>query len=552
MSDAHESRFFAQAKLIAAWTMVSRVLGLLRESLLAAVFGASWVLDSFYLAFQIPNLFRRLFGEGALSAAFIPVFTEQRETDPRSAWRLASAATTLLLVGLGLITLAGEALLGAWWLAAPDDPERALFCGLAMVMLAFFPAICAVAILGGMLNVLRHFTIPALAPTVLNVFMVAGALLPAERWIDSPHARVWTLAAAVTLAGLVELWMMWAALRRYSTEFGLHWDFSHPGLAKVAAMMGPMVLGLGVLQLMEFANSAVVRGLTAPAADPDAAFSFAGAEWAYPLREGSLTVLQCAQRIYQFPLGVFATALGTAVFPLFSLYAARGDRAGLAAAVAKAVRLSLFIGLPAGVGMVLTAEPMSALLFERGRFTREDTLRTAAVVVWYGAGMWAFCLHAIATRAYYGLKDSTTPMRLGLLLLPLNFALNVTLVWVPGVGVAGISLSTAATFAVTSLLLLWGLRAKLGVGLPMRELALGTFRTAAATAVMAASVWVTMLALPEGSGRFDGKLMHVAVPTGVGIAVFVVTCRLLRMPELGELLRRGKAEAAAAGASVTT
>jgi putative peptidoglycan lipid II flippase len=543
---AHESRYFSQAKLIAAWTALSRVMGLVRESLLAAVFGATWVLDSFYLAFQVPNLFRRLFGEGALSSAFIPVFTEEMERDRDSAWRLASACMTLLLGGLGLLTLVGEAALLLLWRSDPANPEHALFCQLAMVMLAFFPAICAVAILGGMLNVLRHFTVPALAPTALNVCMIAGAVIPVERYFEHEHARIIGLAVWVTVAGLIELWWMWAALNRCGGAVAMTTraaDLLHPGLVRVRDLFLPVVVGLGVLQFMEFTNSAAVRMLTAPAHAPEATMAPLGWETGvrYPLAEGSLSVLQCAQRIYQFPLGVFATALGTAVFPLFSLYAARGDRDGLSAAVAKAVRLSLFIGLPAGVGLILIGRPLSSLLFERGRFTSDDSARTAAVVVWYGAGMWAFCLHQIVTRAYYSLKDSRGPMAISIWLLPVNFALNVALIFVPGLGVAGVGLSSAVTFMATAVLMLRGLRGKLGTGLPTAELVRSATRTAAATAFMAAAGWATLSLLPAPTDmRWAGKLLSVSATVAVSMAVFFLSARLMRMPETGELLRRGR------------
>jgi putative peptidoglycan lipid II flippase len=296
---------------------------------------------------------------------------------------------------------------------------------------------------------------------------------------------------------------------------------------------------------MEFVNSAAVRMLTAPADDPAATFTLLGMTFAYPLAEGSLTVLNCAQRIYQFPLGVFATALGTAVFPLFSLYAARNDTAGLAAAVAKAVRLSLFIGIPAGVGLMLTAEPVTRLLFERGRFDAAATERTAYVALWYGAGMWAFCLHQIVSRAYYSLKDSTTPMRVSLTLLPLNFGLNLTLVWVPGLGVAAVALATTATFSVASLWMLGGLRRKMGHSLPVRALARSGLRTVFAGGLMAAAVWATIAAAPlisEQIGAAD--LVAALAPVLVGATVFAGACRLLKMPELRELLRRERAEAA--------
>jgi putative peptidoglycan lipid II flippase len=522
--------------------MVSRVLGLVREAVLAAVFGARWVLDSFYLAFQLPNLFRRLFGEGALSAAFIPVFTRERECDPEGARRLASAAMTLLLAGLGVLTFLGELALLALWALNADNREAVLFYQLAAVMLAFFPAVCATAILGGMLNVLRHFAVPAAAPAVLNLCMIAGALFPMSRLSDNPDAAVHSLAIGVTIAGLIELAWLWRTLSRCGVKLSMVWQASHPGLRAVGRTLAPIILGLGVLQLMEFVNSTAVRMLTAPADDPNATFTFLGMTLAYPLAEGSLTVLQCAQRIYQFPLGVFATALGTAVFPLFSLYAARNDNEGLTAAVAKAVRLSLFIGVPAGVGMMLTAEPVTRLLFERGRFGVDDTARTAQVVFWYGAGMWAFCLHQIVSRAYYSLQDSRTPVRVSLALLPLNFGLNVGLFFVPGVGIAAVGLSTAATFSIASLWMLAGLRRRMGRGLPLRPLLQSGLRAAPAVALMAAAVWATIAAAPTISAHIGGPTLVAGVgPVLVGALVFAAACAALKMPELRELLRRDPA-----------
>jgi len=536
--------FFRGAAVIAALTLLSRVFGLVRDAAISAM-GATHTMGAFRVAFAIPNLFRRLFGEGAVSAAFVPVFTEVTGAGGRAkARRVLANACGVLAVILGGLMVLGELLLAIWLVAAPGDAHRTLLLQLTMIVLPFMVTVCLLALGAAALNCRGHFAYPAFAPILLNVFMICGALL-AHRFFrgDSPQG-LFLLAGSVTVAGVVQLLGVIWLLRRM--HLAAVWRI-RPILApvrRIARMTLPMILPIGILQFCAlfdkvYADAMAVR----PGADTLEIF---GWRFAKPLGEGVVTWFDNANRLYQFPMALFGISLATAVFPLFSRYAAAGDLAALRDTTNRALRLSLFLGIPAGAALILLAEPAVAAIFRHGRFTTGDVERTAMILRLYCLGMWAYFCNHILLRAFFAQKDTRTPLKVSCLLALVNVTMAAALVFTP-LRAGAFGLATAMTSTANSLTLLWILRRRWGrIGL--RSILVCLARTAIATAVMAAGLfpavrWLCPSIRQAGNARAAGALA-VCVPLGAGL--YLVVTRLTRARELTELrsaLRTRESEA---------
>ena len=535
--DAHKERrhFFGAAKKIAGITMLSRVAGLVRVLVLGRRFGDSRITDAFYLAFMIPNLFRRLFGEGALSAAFVPVFSETAEKQGRQqAGALLANVLALLGLALGALCVLVELGLLCVHLLAPEDWDGRLVVMYTAIMMPFMVTICLLALGSAALNCVKHFTYPAAAPIILNLCIIAAAVGV------SPHLpgvtdRLTVVAVSVVVAGAIQLAAMVWLLRAHRLPCLPRLRPLQPQVREMIRMMGPMLIGLGVLQLNALLDKLIAWWFTATA--DDATITILGRTVAKPLSEGVVTWLNFGERLYQLPLGVLAIALATAVFPLFSRYAARGDTENLRGSVNRALRLAIFEGLPSGVGLALLAGPLASLFFTGGesRFSLAGAAETAHVTRFYGLGMWAFCAQQILLRAFYARKDMITPLKVVCGVVVVNFLLNLGLIWIPTIRHGAFGLSTSITSAMNVMVLAWVLRRRLGpIGL--RALAVSVLRIALAAGAMAVAVWQVQAGL-VGWG-LGGDLYLVTGGVTAGVAAFLLACVFLRVPELGQLLGR--------------
>ncbi len=555
--------FVGHAVVVSVITMVSRVLGLARDAVMAACFGMTAVTDAFWIAFVVPNLFRRLFGEGALSAAFIPVYSDLLKKDAQAARRLAWLCVAGLVVVLSAVTVVGELVLVGLLQARAWSSETSLALRLTMVMLPYTPMVCVVALLGGVLQVHGRFGPPAAAPVVLNVAMIAAAVLAtgaAQGVADHEHA-IMAVSLSVLAAGLVQmLWQFLAVLRhqRLAADLAAGW----PAMRTVLATMVPMVLALAVFQINTLLDSLIAWGLSPKAGGPET-LSLWGWEVHYPVQQGAVTGLQYAQRLYQFPLGVFGIAIATAIFPALAHAASVGsakphpetpNRASSALAgklpvapervsgggafseiLRHGLRLTVFVGLPASVGLILVRVPLARVMFERRAFEAQDAIRVATILAGYASGVWAYSMIHVLTRAFYALKNTRTPLSVSMAMLTVNVVLNVALVW--RLGAAALAWSTALCAAGQAAWLLVALRGH--VDRPVdRDVWSSWAKSATLTALMAAGLWLIMRVLdsPDLSSRDMAVMLGVLVV--VGVAIVFGGARLLGMEELGWLLRR--------------
>ncbi|HEY4485565.1 MAG TPA: murein biosynthesis integral membrane protein MurJ, partial [Nitrospiria bacterium] len=395
------------AGLIGLATAASRILGFVRDMVLARLFGAGYVADAFFVAYRIPNMLRELFAEGSMSAAFIPVFTETLTRKDRGEARtLASAVFTLLLIVVSAVTLL--AIAAAPWIvtviAAGFTDELGKFNLTVMLSRFMFPYLLFISLAAlamGMLNSLRAFAAPALSPVMFNLVIISCAL-----WL-APHLTepIFGVAIGVTLGGLAQFLIQMPSLRREGMIPQLHFDFSHPGVRRIGWLMLPAMIGLSVTQVNILVNTLLA--------------SF--------LPEGSQTFLFYGMRLVLFPLGIFGVALGTAILPTMSRQSSQGRLDEMKQTLAFGLRLIAFIIIPAMIGLMTLRIPIIHLFFEHGRFTAEATAGTAAALLAYSVGLPAFAGIRIVVAAFYSMQDTRTPVKIAAAAMAANVALSLLL-----------------------------------------------------------------------------------------------------------------------------
>jgi putative peptidoglycan lipid II flippase len=518
------SGVFSGLRVVVSSTILSRMLGMVRDIATARLFGTSLVMDAFAFAFRIPNLARRLFGEGALSAAFLPVFSRvwerSRGGDQVSAWQLATAVFTLLTVVLSGLVLVGEAGLWLWSRFGSVDEQSRLLLGLTAVMLPYLVLICLAAQVTAVLHALGHFTIPALVPVVLNLCWIGSIFFVDPLFEPNRVQQAYALAVCLLAAGVLQLGLQWPTLVRLGYRVRLNWQQSWPGVREILVSMLPVTLGLSIMQLNTLLDSGI-------------AWMFSNAA-GYPLRMGTVSVLYYSERGYQFPLGVFGVALGTVLFPLFARHAARGEIDHLRDDLSLALRLVLVIGIPASVGMVLVAEPFTDLLFRGGDFTDDDVQRTSRMLVGYGLGVWAYCGVPVLYRAFYALGERVAPLRVGLAASLLDMVIKLVLIW--PLGELAFAFSTAFTSVVHVAGLTWLLQARVG-RVEWSRLASTAWRTVIAAAVMSAVCYYT-LGLFGDAATLTSRLLRLIVPLVISVVTYFVAAWLLGVEEMWLLVSR--------------
>lgn len=523
--------FEKHARTVTVLTFVSRLTGFARDAALSRIFGVSALMDAFWFAFMIPNLFRRLFGEGALSAAFLPVYTQLERDDRPVGHQLATLTISLLVMFLGGLTLVGELILFILSSRAGHDHVG---LKLMMIMLPYMPLVCMVAILGAMLQVHGRFGPTASAPILLNFTIVASAagLAPFfnHKLPDRELAHVTIVASSVLLAGLVQvIWSLW------SLSLGdHHWWVG--GLSKcreafepmrrVLKQAWPMFIGLGVLQVNTF-----IDGLVASYPTTFGPTIFGRP---FPLEEGALTALNNGQRLYEFPLGVFGIAVATAIFPALARVA--NDREAFGDILRRGLRLVVYIGLPASAGLILVRNQLTAAILQGGNFKADDTIRVGKVLMGYAPAIWAYSMTHVLTRAFYAKGDSKTPVKVAVGMVLLNFSLNVTLIWTP-LKEAGLAWSTAIA-AIVQVFILLRLTRRYAAHVVNGVVLKSWLRTALATAIMCVVVLAVDHVLPAQLTARQLKFMdlnaaiELMILVGAGGAAMAGVSWLMKMPEM--------------------
>lgn len=538
-------RFIGAARVFTLLTLVSRILGVVRDKVCALQFGNGSVWSAWTIAFAAPNLFRRLFGEGALTAALVPVLTDyDASDDPRQrelGRQLIHAVVTLLAMLLAGLTIAVEIVL-LILLKSSAAEHNLLVLGLTAVTLPYVILVCLVAVLSAVLNVRNRFAEGAAAPIILNVAIIAAAALAAPTLADSLEKQIFVLAGSVLVAGVFQLAMVWRALHVRGITLRPRIDLKHPGVRRIALLMAPMVAGLAVVQLNSLADKLIAWFLTERPGH--GYYNLFGWHITRFLDEGATGTLERAARLYELPLGVFSVALATAIFPALSRHATDSDHAGLADTLRRGLEVSLLIAIPATVGLLLIRTELVQLVYEGGRFSAQDTSRVAWVMSFYVLGLAAFSVQQMLVRAFYALKRVRTPVKIAAWMVALNLPLNFLLIWAMRKTVdptAGLALSTTLCAVLQVLLLGAMLRRDIG-RLGGRRIMRSAAGTAVAAGLMGVAVWIARKAAINwwGAelGHWGARLGRVFFPVAAGMLVFYLAARLIRIEALGELTSR--------------
>jgi putative peptidoglycan lipid II flippase len=521
---ATQAHVVRAASVVSAAVFLSRITGLVRETIMAALFGASAAYDAFLLGFRIPNLMRDLFAEGALSSAFVPVFTQHLTTKgKRAAMELSNLVATALILIVGVLCVAGIAF----------SPELVRFFApgfthvegkyemavrLTRIMFPFLLLVALAAQSMGVLNSNGRFGVPALSSTFFNIGSVAGGLAigyAAGLWLGLPLIE--GMAYGVVLGGALQLLVQTPSLVRLGFGFHPRWNFSHPGLRHILRLMGPAIIGNAAVQVNVAVNTYFASGIT---------------DSSGRVIDGPVTWLNCAFRFMQLPIGLFGVAVASATLPAISRSAARGELDHLRYTLSRSLALIFLLTIPSAVGLAILGESMIGAIYQWGRFGIFDTQQTALALGCYALGLAGYSAVKILAPAFYALNDARTPMIVSLASIAINIAVASSMVKLAGLGHAGLALSTSAVALFGAAALFVILRKRTG-GIHGRPLAASVLRIAAAAAVMGLACWATSSGIRAWLGPSKvQQFTDLAVSVPLGAAVFFLLCRALSVPEL--------------------
>jgi putative peptidoglycan lipid II flippase len=506
---------------VGVWTIASRILGLVRDILMAAILGTGPIADAFFVALRLPNLFRRLFGEGAFNAAFVPSISAILHVDGLpAAQSFAEEATAVMVFWLGAITVLGEIFM-PWLLYAlapgfTASPSKfALAVSLTRIMFPYLFFVCLTALFSGVLNAMGRFAAAAAAPVLFNLFSIGFLLGLTPFMKNAAYAQAW----GVSVSGVAQLLLLVVAMRRAGMRIKLPKPRLTPRMKILFKRMAPGLLGAGVTQLNVSID--IIIGTLLPA--------------------GSVSILYYADRVNQLPLGVIGTAAGTALLPLVARQIALGEPEAANTTLNRAIESVLMLVLPAAVGLAVAARPVMDVLFVRGAFTSATAVLAGHSLAAFAIGLPAFALLKVLTPGFFARNDMTTPLKIGLAAVALNLGMN--LIFMHPLKAVGPALATslASAFNVTCMVAILRRRGHFALDAPARR---RLPRILAAGALMAAALYGAEALLPPGKTNILGFLALTAVG-GVAYAGGGMALRAFDLTELRALLSRRRAKKAA-------
>jgi putative peptidoglycan lipid II flippase len=494
--------------------MTSRILGVVREQVLAAFFGAGNAMDAYNVAYRIPNLVRDLFAEGAMSSAFVPTFTRHLTNEGKaSAWRLGNLVINgLIVITAGLVIIGivfAEPLVTLFASAYREVPGKLeLTVFLTRLMLPFLTFVALAAAFMGMLNSLHRFFIPALSPAMYNVATITCALVLVPLMPGLGLPAITAIAIGSLLGGAAQLALQWPALRREGFRYRPVLDWRDESLRRVLVLMGPGTIGLAATQVNVFVNTVLATGEGT----------------------GAVSWLNYAFRLMYLPIGLFGVSIATATLPAVSRHAARSDEPAVRRTIADGLTLMLMLNVPATVGLMVLATPIVRVIFERAAFTAADTAATAAAVQFYALGLVGYSIVRIASPVFYALGQNRTPVMISVATVLANALLNVALVRV--MGYRGLALGTSIAALFNAALLMFFLRRRLH-GIEGGRVAGSLARIVVASLVMGAAVVGTDTvagAWLPGTGLVV-QIIRLAATIAAALGVLSVAAYALRIRE---------------------
>ena len=515
-------------------TFFSRMLGIVRDMVTAATFGmsAGGLMDAFVAAFRLPDIARRFFGDGSLGVSFIPVFSKTWQTDPKKAWTLLSVTLYKVFLYLLFFVLIGEVL--CWIGIRYFHPEGrvALTAYLLSLLLPYLILICMAAICSAAMQALGRFSISTLVPPILNIVWLLGLLVIIPVFSKDPEMQCYLLTICILIAGFIQFAIHLPFLRANGFRFRLNVVAVSPEVKKVFENFFPKIFGLTSIHLNVLSATCIAwlfsGGLNQP-------MNWLGGIIDYPLRTGAAAAIYYSERMYEFPQGLIGLAIAMAIYPLLSRHAARKDYKALSDDLTLGLRIQFMLAIPAGCGLMLLADSLVNLFFQRGAFSPSDATRTADMVFWFATGIWAFCALPIIVRAFYTLGDIRTPCRWGLFGMLLNVLLSLFLIF--PMQEQGLALAMSLTAAVQSVGLVFVFTQKHG-HLNFPVLATSLTRICIASGVMTLVLRMMIIDVIQGHSWLD-EILRISLCTTVGMFIFFVVLRSLGGRELGILFRGG-------------
>ena len=508
---SEKRRIARAAGIVSAATLLSRILGFLRDMIVAQYFGAGMSTDAFFVAFRIPNLLRRLVGEGSLTVSFIPVYSEYLHQRPQGeSDELVRASFSVLVVVLAGITILGIAaspwivkIIAHGFIQEPEKFRLTVLLNRLMFPYIFFIGLVAWAM--GILNTWRHFAAPALAPVFLNLAIILCALWLSPK-LSSP---ILSLAYGVLLGGIFQLLFQIPFLYKKKVSFGFFFKLSHPGVRRMVALMGPSVLGLAVTQLNIIVNTLLASYLS----------------------EGSISYLYYADRLLEFPMGIFAIAIATAILPSLSAQAAKQDMHELKETVSFSLRLVFFVTLPAMVGLIVLRVPILNLLFQRGSFGMAETAMTAQALFYYSLGLAGFAGVRIIVPVFYALQDMRTPVKVALVSLVANAGFGLLLMAPLRHG--GLALAASMAAGLNFILLIYFLEKKIG-RIGSARIFPSFLKSLVSSGIMGLVIFAAIHAKDpwRTSGVTGEKIGLLLAGLTLGVLIYGLSCYILKSEEL--------------------
>jgi putative peptidoglycan lipid II flippase len=514
------------AGVVGLAVMCSRVLGLIREQIFAWLFGGGKLMDAFIVAFRTPNLLRDLFAEGALSTAFVTVFTKKIALEgEQAAWRLANKMITLVAVFMTGVVIAGILIapllvrfLAPGFLLEPGKAELTVF--LAQLMYPFILLVSLGALIMGMLNARNVFGVPAMASSFFNIGSIIGGVTLGW-WLDpdfGPKALA-GLALGTLIGGALQLGVQLPSLRRLGYHFRPDFDWKDEGVRTILRTMGPAIIAASSVQVNVMVNTWF-------------------ASW---MENGTAYRLGIAFRLMQLPLGLFGVAIGTVTLPLLSRIATTGDRGEFGAVLGKGMRLAFVLTLPATVGLMMLSRPIISLLYEHGKFSAHATDQAAIALQGYALGLCAYSALKILSPAFYAIDRRRTPMVVSFISIGLNVAVNWFLAFKLEMGIRGLAIGTGCV-ALANFVMLYALMRRETTALATRDLIVTLGKLTVASGVLAVICWAAQTWL-LGAWNHWGialKLAGLLGTIGVAAAAYFVAAMALGIAELEEVTALAK------------
>jgi putative peptidoglycan lipid II flippase len=498
--------------------MTSRILGVVREQVIAAYFGAGAATDAYNVAFRVPGLLRDLFAEGAMSAAFVPTFTGYLTTSGKErAWRVGNNVISALTIVTGVLVVVGIVFADPLLRMMTDDAyvadadKFALTVTLARIMLPALTLIALAAAFMGMLNALHHFFIPALSPAMFNVLTIACAVTLVPLFTRAGIAPIIAIAIGTLLGGVAQLAVQWPTLRREGFRYRPILDWRDEGLRRVLVLMGPGTVGLAATQVNLLVNLALATSQAT----------------------GAPSWLNYAFRIMYLPIGLFGVSIATATLPTVSRQVAQKDVAAVRETISHGIALMLMLNVPATIGLAVLSVPIVRVLLERGAFSASDTMATAAALQFYAVGLVGYSIVRITSPVFYALGRNRTPVAVSMVAVLVNAGLNIALVRVMGYTGLALGTSLAALFNAATLMIL--LRRATG-GIAGRQIAVAVVKIAIASIVMGAVAWSVdrwLLSVWPGRG-LAAQIVRLLASIGAAIAALAASAFILRIQEFTE------------------